>query len=226
MKKLVLLLLVTFVSSSLFAQCDKMFDFKEGTNWTWANYDKKGKLLGKTIQKVEEFSIDGDNRTAVISVTRADSKGEQTEPISMEMTCVAGVISVDMKKFLPTEYLEDGEAELKVETENLEIPMSLNKGDKLKDGSIKMSMNEDSPIPINVTVTISDRRVVDEEVLNTPAGEFDCAVMEQTISTKVMMSIIMKSKEWYTPGVGMIKSESYNKKGKLTGYSLLTAFSR
>ena len=78
---------------------------------------------------------------------------------------------------------------------------------------------------MNISVTISDRKVVAEETLNTPAGEFDCAVLEQTVSTKMMMSIIMESKEWYTPGVGMIKSESY-RKGKLTGYSLLTAFNR
>lgn len=226
MKKIIVLLFVTLTYSSVQAQCDKMFDFRDGTSWTWANYDKKGKLLGKTIQKVEDFSIDGANRTAVISMTRADNKGEQTEPISLEMSCIDGVIVVDMEKFLPTEYMEGEDSQMSVDTKNLEIPSSLNVGDKLKDGSITMSMTGSSPIAMNVTVTISDRKVLDEETLNTPAGEFDCLVMEQTISTKMMMTIVMKSKEWYAPGIGTIKSESYNKKGKLTGYTMLTAFSR
>ena len=208
-----------------YGQCDKIFDFKEGTSWTWANYDKKGKLIGKTIQQVTDLSIDGANRTAVLEVRQSDKKGEQTEPISMEMACEDGIIIVDMKKFLPTEYLEGEDAEMKIDTKNLELPQSMKVGDKLKDGLINMSLTGSSPISMNISVTISDRKVVAEETLNTPAGEFDCAVLEQTVSTKMMMSIIMESKEWYTPGVGMIKSESY-RKGKLTGYSLLTAFNR
>ena len=30
------------------------------------------------------------------------------------------------------------------------------------------------------------------------------------------------STEWYSEGIGMVRSESFNAKGKLTGYSVLT----
>ena len=42
------------------------------------------------------------------------------------------------------------------------------------------------------------------------------------ISTKMMIRIKNKSKEWYAEDVGMVRSETYNKRGKLMGYSELT----
>jgi len=39
---------------------------------------------------------------------------------------------------------------------------------------------------------------------------------------KMVVKIEATSKEWYAENVGIVRSESYNKKGKLTGYDVLT----
>ncbi len=78
---------------------------------------------------------------------------------------------------------------------------------------------------IKMTVNITDRKVGKEEVLHTPAGEFNCFIITQTISTKSIVSMEVNSKEWYSEGTGMIKSETY-RKGKMMGYSILTQFSK
>lgn len=225
MKSFFAFLIATLLTTNLMAQCDKIFDFKEGSHWTWSNYDKKGKLLGKTIQKVDKFSIDGPNRTAVLTIVTSDKNGEQTAPVSMEMSCKGGVIYVDMRKFLPEEYLQDENMELSVDAKNIEMPENMKVGDKLKDASVAMKMSGDSPMAMNMSVDIVDRKVVAEEKLNTSAGEFNCLVLQQKVKTKMMMSFEMETKEWYTVGVGMIKSETY-RKGKLSGYSLLTTFKK
>ena len=225
MKKLFILFIATVISTPLLAQCDKIFDFKEGTYWTWSNYNKKGKLLGKTIQKVDKLTIDGADRLATMTVATSDDKGEQTAPVTMEMACRSGVIYVDMKKFIPEEQLKDADLELAIDASNLEMPKDMKVGDRLKDASITMNLSGDSPMAMNMSVNITDRKVLAEETINTSAGEFDCLVLQQTISTKMMMSFSMESKEWYSIGTGMVKSETY-RKGKLTGYSLLTTFSR
>jgi hypothetical protein len=41
-----------------------------------------------------------------------------------------------------------------------------------------------------------------------------------------MVKTEASSKEWYAEGVGLVKSEIYNKKGKLMGYSELTSFEK
>jgi hypothetical protein len=225
MKKLLTLAFVVLAYSASIAQCDQLFDFREGTNWTWSNYNKNGKLLGKTIQKVDELIIDVNNRKAVLTVVMSDAKGEQGQPVSMEMACRDGIVYFDMKKFMPAEYTQNEDAELAIESDNLEIPKDMKVGDKLNDGSVKMNISGDSPMAMNMSVNITDRKVVGQEELNTSAGNFDCFVIQQTVSTKMMMTVQVETKEWYSMGTGMVKSESY-RKGKLTGYSLLTTFSR
>lgn len=227
-KNISILLVLTLISGNLFAQCDKLFDYKEGTTWEWTNYNKKGKEESKSIQKVLNINSTSEGLVVAISTTIITSDGEEFPPMEMDMICKDGVISYDMKKFVPDEYLKDeeSETEITIEGTNLEMPADMKAGDVLKDASVRMNIGGASaPIPINMTVDIINRKVESEESLNTPAGDFNCFVITQTTKTKLMMSFSIDSKEWYSPGIGMVKSETY-KKGKLQNYSLLTAFDK
>jgi len=229
MKKSIILLAYTlFIANAVFAQCTEMFDYREGTTWEWSNYDKKGKLVGKTVQKIDQYNESANGFTATMSTYHTDKKGEQTPTISMDMTCKDGTLYFDMKNFLPEEYLDgsDGQMNLEVNGDNLETPSNLQVGEALKDASVSMKIaGEDSPIGINMKVEIFNRKVEAKEHLETPAGKFNCFVITQTIKTKTIVSVEMNSKNWYSPGVGNVKSETY-RKGKLTGYTLLTLFNK
>ncbi|MEN8250170.1 MAG: hypothetical protein ABFS32_14655 [Bacteroidota bacterium] len=229
MKKIIALLLVsTLTTSILYAQCDQLLDYNEGTTWEYTNYDKKGKVVGKSVQKVVDMSTTANGLEVTLS-TVITTDGEEMPPMEMTLICKDGVIYYDMKKFVPDQYLngEDDGPEIKIEGNNLEMPTNMKAGDVLNDASVKMSIGAaDSPIPINMTVDIINRKVEAEENLNTPAGDFNCFVITQSVKTKLLMTFTMDSKEWYTPGVGMIKSETYNKKGKLTDYSVLTGYTK
>ena len=229
MKKLLALLaFVLLTEGPSFAQCNEMFDYQEGTSWQWTNYDKKGKFMGKSMQKIEELNKLSNGFEVTISLVQSDKDGEQVGPFSMDMACKDGVVYFDMKKFVPDEYLNDpeGEATVEVNGDNLEMPINMKAGDYLKDASVSMKIGgSGSPMGINMTVDIFNRKVEAEEKLSTPAGEFDCFVITQSMKTKMMISMQMESKEWYSPGIGMVKSESY-KKGKLMSYAILTQFSK
>ena len=227
-KVLIFSALLLIVDNTSFAQCNEMFDYQEGTSWQWTNYDKKGKLMGKSMQKIESYKEVDNGFEVSISLVQSDKKGEQTEPVSMDMGCKDGVVYFDMKKFIPDEYMIDSEGEMTVEVtgENLEMPTNLKTGDYLKDASVTMDLaGSGSPMALKMTVEIYNRKVEGEETLHTPAGEFDCFIISQSIKTKTVISMQMESKEWYSIGIGMIKSESY-RKGKMIGYNLLTQFSK
>ena len=229
MKKIIaILFILTFSGTTLLAQCGKLFDYNEGTTWEWTNYDKKGKEESKSIQKVLEMNSTSDGLVVSLSTTIIMEDGEEFPPMEMDMVCKDGVIYYDMHKFVPDQYLKDEEndTEIKIEGTNLEMPASMKAGDLLKDASVTMNIGGAStPIPINMSVDIINRKVESEESINTPAGNFDCFVITQTTRTKLMMTFSIDTKEWYTPGIGMVKSESY-KKGKLTNYSVLTAYTK
>ena len=75
-----------------------------------------------------------------------------------------------------------------------------------------------------MSVETTDRKVIGKETITTPAGSFNCFVITSTTDMKMGMSQRSTSKQWITEKVGTVKSENYDKNGKISGSSLLTKF--
>ena len=225
MKKLTLTFL--FICSMLvaFSQCNDYYVLQDGTSWTYENYNGKGKPTGKNIQKVKSFEKTTSGFVATINSTVLDDKGKTLTEGDLEMTCENGTITMDMRKFIPQEQLKAlSSYEMKIESENLELPSKLTVGQSLKDGSVSLT-TEGSPIPMSMAVTISNRKVVGKETITTPAGTFDCYKITNTSHMKskigINFSADFSGTEWIAEKVGFVKSESFDKKGKLNGSILL-----
>ena len=76
----------------------------------------------------------------------------------------------------------------------------------------------DYEIEIKVMFITSGR-----ESVTTPAGTFDCYVVEETMTAKAMM-VNEKTRQvsWYARGIGLVKQQTFDKK-KLTGTTILTS---
>jgi len=113
--------------------------------------------------------------------------------------------------------------EINVDASEFEIPAGdAAAGTQLKDGSLVVKVGSSGVTMFQMTVLITDRKVETREEKTTPAGTFKCLMLSQHVSTKMVIKIEGASKEWYAEEVGLVRSETYNKKGKLTGYSELT----
>ncbi len=223
MKNYFLIAVVLFFYIDSNAQCNQYYKVKKGTNWTMSNFDAKGKLQGKTIQKVTEYLETADGFEATFEITSVDKKGEQTMVGSSTMKCEDGVIYFDMNDMFPQEQMQSMENfEMTVEGTNLELPSNLKTGQELKDANIVMKVN--GPMVMNFKVDITGRKVLGEETLNTPAGSFECFKISQNIHMKTVIKMEMRSIEWFSKDVGMVKSETYDKKNKLKSYTLLTTY--
>lgn len=110
---------------------------------------------------------------------------------------------------------------------NLVLPNNLSVGQTLPDASIDIKISM-SGINMDVATKIINRKVIGRESITTPAGTFDCYVITSTTELAMTMGMNQSSnaKEWIAEGVGMVKHEDYNKKGKLTNSSLLTALNK
>jgi hypothetical protein len=114
--------------------------------------------------------------------------------------------------------------EVSVEGGSLEMPSGMKAGDMLKDGDLKMSFSSGGMNVMNMAVSVTNRKVEAVENLTTPAGTFECYKISYDIATKMMgINVKMKGIEWYAKGVGMVKSETYNKDAKLQGSMVLNA---
>lgn len=77
---------------------------------------------------------------------------------------------------------------------------------------------------VTMTVKGTERKISGKEQLTTPAGTFDCFIMEETVTTKAMMQKeVEKNVSWYAYGVGLVKENTYDKKGRLVSTTILNS---
>lgn len=71
-------------------------------------------------------------------------------------------------------------------------------------------------------VTISGGAYMGKEHVSTTAGKFECMKISYLKRIKaVLKTTTLRVTEWYAKGVGLVKSEAYDMKGKLDGKVLL-----
>lgn len=71
-------------------------------------------------------------------------------------------------------------------------------------------------------ITISGATCMGTEKVSTTAGKFDCVKISYLKRTKIVLKTsTLRVTEWYAQGFGLVKSESHDMKGKLTGKTLL-----
>jgi hypothetical protein len=197
------------------------------------HYSAKEKVTGKSLSQILSVEDNGGVLTAHIKGTAYDKKGEEITSMNFEYICDDGVLKMDMNKFIPKDMFGgDTDIEFEMEGDYLEFPKSLDVGQSLKDGMIngKMTM-EGNPAMANMTLSVKifNRKVEAKEDITTPAGNFTCFKISYDMesSTKVMgmnNKVNLKGIDYVSEGIGVIKTESYNKKGDLSSYSLLTGY--
>ena len=137
------------------------------------------------------------------------------------MKCVDGDVKVDMSKMIDPNMMSAYEdMEIDVVADDMSIPKNASPGDELNDGSVTVTVDTGTPIKVTVTVTLSNRKVESKETVVTPAGTFDCLKITYDILSQVgFMKVRSSAAEYYNKNHGVIKSESFNKRGKSIGYS-------
>lgn len=231
MKKLTILLLTgVFLlgTSNLFSQeCVFYSPVEKGTVLKHSNYDKKDKLTGTSTQTVIDNYVEEGVQTVKIRNEYQDVEMDSVFVSELEMKCKDGRYYVDMESYIGESTLTPySNMETTFEVENMTIPAEMKAGETLDNGKVTVTISNNGMKIMTISVNISNRKVEAKEDISTPAGTFECYKISYDISTKMIITIKASIVEWYAKNIGVIRSESYNKKGKLTGYTVLTGFQK
>ncbi|UPL50788.1 TapB family protein [Hymenobacter sublimis] len=102
-------------------------------------------------------------------------------------------------------------------------------GSQLPQGGISVQVSSTAVDIAKVYTTVHKRRITGTETVTTPAGSFACYKVEaeRESATAARADMVMRNAvrvvDYYSPAVGIVKSEVYDKKGKLEQVRLLTA---
>ena len=214
-----IILLVFFIALKPYAQnCGGYYYLQNNKTVEMSMLDKKGDLSGKLVYTVRDVQNDNNEMSASVESQIFDKKGRTIAKGSSRMKCNGGVMMMNMKMMIPAPQAEQfSQASAKSDDFYIEYPVSMNKGDELKEGRLTMEVDNNG-MQQSISINVYDRKVEDKEKVTTPAGTWDC----YKISYKNKMSIRMmgvgipmniEGTEWYAPGFGVVKS--YSKHGTM-----------
>ena len=222
MKKTILTGILSFAAAGLvLAQdCKDAMYFREGRTITYTKYDKNGKPAGRDVGKIAEVKENGGVRTSVYKLVKYDAKDKVKEDGGAVVTCSGEGLKIGFQ--IPK--MDNGEQE----EAYFSYPSDMKPGQKLEANMELHIKGKTNGKKMDVYFRVENRSVIAMEKITTPTGTYTAYKIgyDMDVKFKVMgIGIPMKLKilEWYEPAVGVVKTESYNKDGKLEEQSVLSS---
>ncbi len=232
MKNLVVVLLFVFTSASfVMAQdgCMQFFPAKQGAVLVNKTYDAANNLLSTMTYRVTKAYQYESGTEVEINFTLTDSKGKTVDQGTMKARCDDGTFYLNMaNRTLTPDVMKMLGNDTELVGDFLDYPDAFNSDDPYS-GNLSMTggqftiRNKDNKKEA-ISVRMFDRKYVTTEPVNTPAGHFYAAKVSfnfETVQNK--KSTVHKGMEWYAPNAGIIRSETYDKDGKLKNYTVLAS---
>lgn len=214
MKKFIvsLVALVAAVSALSGQNLGVFFSITQGDSFTYTIYNPEGEVEYKyTYTNKEVSGADLSDASVVYGYQFWDGEGaplfEDDGKMDMKIT---------LNSEGTTSYMYDVKKSMAIQDvvtmgDVSSIPSDLKVGQTISDGEIKIKVRN-----MGASFLITDREVLAEEEITTPAGTFKTYKMDEVQTNKVLVSNkTFHIVTWYARNIGCIKQEVYDKKGRL-----------
>lgn len=202
--------------------------FKSGMNYELSTFNAKDKPTGKIVYQVKDVRREGSSTVMDIMAQFQDEKGKQQQAYTIHYTCTGDELVADMSGMMQSMQSGLKDAEMRLKSNKLVYPGKLNVGQKLADGQMEAEMISKGSTLMTMNMTMNNRQVESKAPLTTPAGTFDAYKVTSDMNFENRMMGIpirgtMRTVSYRAANqLFDVKSETYNKNGKLMGYSLLS----
>ena len=211
-------------------ECRMFFPSTEGTVIEMTQFDKNGKPTSYSTQNIIKRNETAKGLTVRYQQTLKDAKDDKTFTNEMEVRCESGKFYVDMTDLFKgmnlESYQSSPEMQVTVDGDAMFYPSDLSPNSVLPDGKVTAKINTNGFTMLTMYVNLSNRKCAAIESVTTPAGTFECYKITQDVEAKAIVKVLATDITWLAEGVGVVKTESYDKKGKLMSSSQLTKFEK
>jgi hypothetical protein len=220
MKKL--LLFVSLILTTTWSYSQKtFFPTKEGTVLVYKSFDKKDKLTNTLRYTIKQVTKNGNNMdiTYLCESTDPNDKPVFKEEIIIHQK--RDTLYMDMSNFVnKAAFKKEGEipSDIQITGNNMELPMNPKVGVQLPDANVEMALKIGF-INLKMSAQITNRKVESIENITVKAGTFEAYKFLSDVKSSVMgIKVNSSSIAWYVKGVGMVKTENFDKKGNLQSH--------
>jgi len=228
---------VFILASVSFASAQDCQNFWYLTNDAQAEvtvYDANGNENGKQEWKIDDVKRDGTGWMATIKTKFTDKKGRDGSKTKGIYRCDAAVLRADILMSLPQDQMQAYKnMNVKANEGYIDYPVNLSPGQSLSDANYKMETYNNGTLAATITFKESNRKVGSKESVTTSAGTwnafkitYDSQFKTEIGNTGRAIPMNFKVTEWFAPGFGVVKSETYARNGKLLGSTQLTSLKK
>jgi len=221
-------MLFLFYCNSLKSQdCKNYYYMTNNAEIQMTLYDGNGAKSGLQQWKVSDVSKESGGFRSTINSVFTNAKGEEIAKGKGVYRCSGGKLMADMRMSVPQDQLKDAEVgNASVNDAFIEYPEILSEGMSLPDAFIDMNVST-SGIPSTTRFEMKNRKVVGKEKITSDAGSWEAYRITYEATIKIKMAginipMVMRTTEWFVPFFGVVKTETFSRKGKKQGSSLLT----
>ncbi|WP_338870194.1 hypothetical protein WBJ53_22110 [Spirosoma sp. SC4-14] len=204
------------------------FTLKTGTSFELSMFNAKDKPTGKIMYQVKDVHKEGGATVMDLEAQFQDEKGNQRTPYAIHYTCTGDELIADLSGMAQSMQSNMKNMEMKLKTNQLAYPGKLSVGQKLSDGQMEADLTSDGTTMMTMKMAMTNRQVEGQQSVTTPAGTFDTykVTSDMNFENRAMGIPIRSSMHVVSyrtnDQIFDIKSETYNKNGKLMGYTLLS----
>ncbi len=229
MKKYFIILLISLISTSVWAQkCSLYFPLIENNGVQFQSFDRRDRLQGTQDLMVKETIQHADKIEAVINTKYYDNRENFQHESDFTIICKGNEIIMDIKSMMDQTMLQ-GFQDMEVDVSSIDIvfPDNPKVGQELEDATMTMSVSSGGMRITEITFIIRNRKIEGMETITTPAGTFESFKITSELYTEsrtmgIPHRMTMNTVDYWAEGVGTVRSESYNSRGRLENYTVLS----
>lgn len=204
------------------------YALKKGTKIVYTFYDGKGRVNGYNNQEIKEITHTINSVKAVVSGRYTDAKGKECGSATVSLRFNNGNFHVNLLDMMLPKEMGNLDLDAEVAGRDMMIPAELAPGQILPEAEagfrMKMKNGDESFELPPLVFRVFNRRAVRAESVETPVGKFVCFKIIQTVEADYPLvgKRLSTSVTWIGKGIGTVKAEGYDAKGKLVSRMLLT----
>lgn len=211
-------------STSAQNQCTTFFPFKENTVLGYSYFDGNNKLTGKSVHTVKQVNSNSDGSlSAQIEVLNQDKKGKDLSNAEYTVYCDNNSLKMNITEVMaPNMKASLDDMEIDISGDSFDLPSKLKIGQELPNIHTKINAGTNGVTIISMAIDHTNRLVEGMEKVTTEAGAFNCVKISYNVAINMLISKNYRIVSWYSKNLGLVKQETYNKRGQLESKTELT----
>jgi DUF3108-like len=217
MRSLITCLFVFIFFNSAMAQtCAGYYFFNKG-DVEMITYDDKGKEIGRLTYYISEITKTGNDLIASFTTEEKNNSGVSLSKVPGKYKCSNGILFIDAAVAIPKEQMAPyKDMAVQSGVGFVEYPYKFISGQTFRDTSFTIQVLNNGSFFTNLTLDQTNRKVEAKATLTSQTGTWECLKITYdgkfttNNGSSPATTFNFKCTEWFAPGFGIVKSETYS----------------